>query len=135
MYQYSLTWFVDHLMSAIDNTDKIDDIQQRIKDLKNYFTFFIYTKLCRSLQEKVTNENIELETIIHKMNISKFFPKQEKIVFSTFLAKNISIAEKHTTIEEWNCLLSIIEMDNCEEDLENKPNWIWKKTWSAIKRW
>lgn len=53
MYKYSLSWFVDNLTSAIDNTDKIDDIQQRIKDLKKYFTYFIYTKLCRSLQEKV----------------------------------------------------------------------------------
>lgn len=53
MYQYSLSWFVGHLTSAIDNTDKVDDVQQRIKDLKKYFTYFIYSKLCRSLQEKV----------------------------------------------------------------------------------
>lgn len=53
MYQYSLTWFMGHLTTAIDNTDKVDDVQQRIKDLKKYFTYFIYTKLCRSLQEKV----------------------------------------------------------------------------------
>lgn len=53
MYQYSLAWFVGHLKSAIDNTDKVDDVQQRIKDLKKFFTYFIYTKLCRSLQEKV----------------------------------------------------------------------------------
>lgn len=54
MYQYSLAWFVGHLKSAIDNTDKVDDVQQRIKDLKKFFTYFIYTKLCRSLQEKVS---------------------------------------------------------------------------------
>lgn len=53
MYQYSLSWFVGHLTAAIDNTDKVDDVQQRIKDLKKFFTYFIYTKLCRSLQEKV----------------------------------------------------------------------------------
>lgn len=53
MYQYSLAWFMGHLTSAIDNTDKVDDVQQRIKDLKKYFTYFIYNKLCRSLQEKV----------------------------------------------------------------------------------
>lgn len=53
MYRYSLSWFVGHLTSAIDNTDKVDDVQQRIKDLKKYFTYFIYTKLCRGLKEKV----------------------------------------------------------------------------------
>lgn len=53
MYQYSLRWFIGHLTSAIDNTDKVDDVHQRIKDLKKYFTYFIFTKICRSLQEKV----------------------------------------------------------------------------------
>lgn len=63
MYQYSLSWFVGHLTSAIDNTDKVDDIQQRIRDLKKYFTYFIYTKLCRSLKEKVCDTmNLNLNT-------------------------------------------------------------------------
>lgn len=53
MYQYSLMWFVGHFTAAIDNTDKVDDVQQRVKDLIQYFTHFIYTKICRSLYEKV----------------------------------------------------------------------------------
>lgn len=53
MYQYSLQWFIGYLTSAIDNTDKVDDVQQRIKDLRKYFTYFIYMKLCRSLRQKV----------------------------------------------------------------------------------
>lgn len=54
MYQYSLVWFIGHFTSAIDNTDKVDDVQQRIRDLIKYFTFFIYSKMCRSLYEKVS---------------------------------------------------------------------------------
>lgn len=54
MYQYSLAWFVGNLTSSIDNTDKVDDIQQRTKDLIKYFTYFVYTKVCRSLYEKVS---------------------------------------------------------------------------------
>lgn len=53
MYQYSLMWFVGHFTTAIDNTDKVDDVQQRVKDLIKYFTHFIYTKICRSLYEEV----------------------------------------------------------------------------------
>lgn len=53
MYQYSLAWFVGHFTAAIDNTDKVDDVQQRVKDLIKYFTYFIYTKICHSLYEEV----------------------------------------------------------------------------------
>lgn len=53
MYQYSLNWFVNHFTSAIDNTDKVDDVQQRVKDLIQYFSFFIFLKICRGLFEKV----------------------------------------------------------------------------------
>ncbi|XP_031619236.1 LOW QUALITY PROTEIN: dynein heavy chain 7, axonemal [Contarinia nasturtii] len=110
MYQYSLSWFVGNLTSAIDNTDKVDDIQQRIRDLKKYFTYFIYTKLCRSLEEK------------------------EKIVFSTLLTKNISISEKHATKEEWAFLFTCGNMKNSIENDENKPNWISSDAWARIKR-
>lgn len=53
MYQYSLTWLIEHLTSAIDNTDKVDDVQQRIKDLKKYFTYFIFKKACCGLKNSV----------------------------------------------------------------------------------
>lgn len=53
MYQYGISWFSKCLTSATDCTDKVDDIQQRIIDLKKYFTYYIYTKLCCGLRQKV----------------------------------------------------------------------------------
>lgn len=53
MYQYSLSWFVDHLSVSLDNTDKVDDINQRVKDLRKYFTYMIYKKLCYGIRNEV----------------------------------------------------------------------------------
>lgn len=53
MYQYSLLWFTGLFTSAIDSTDKVDDVQQRIKDLIKYLSINIYAKVCRGLFQKV----------------------------------------------------------------------------------
>lgn len=65
---------------------------------------------------------------------------QEKIVFSTLLAKNISIAEELATTDEWSILFArntVIANDNVDNnDEESKPAWISStQTWLAIKRW
>lgn len=40
------------MLQAILNSEKSDDLEQRLENLNNYFTYSIYSNVCRSLFEK-----------------------------------------------------------------------------------
>ncbi|XP_055681851.1 dynein axonemal heavy chain 7 [Lutzomyia longipalpis] len=52
MYQFNLKWFISIYLTAIDNTEKLDDINARLQGLKKYFTKSFFFSVCQSLFSK-----------------------------------------------------------------------------------
>ncbi|VVC38387.1 Dynein heavy chain, domain-2,Dynein heavy chain domain,Dynein heavy chain, P-loop containing D4 domain,P- [Cinara cedri] len=105
MYQYSLTWFINLFVSAIEKSAKSEIIEERTESLIKYFTYSLYINICRSLFEK------------------------DKLLFSLIMAVKLSTDINQ---EEWQFFLTGgINLDN---PLKNKISWMQDKSWDELCR-
>ncbi|KAI8896128.1 dynein heavy chain and region D6 of dynein motor-domain-containing protein [Globomyces pollinis-pini] len=107
MYQYSLNWFMNLFIAAISNSEKTDIIEERVKNINAYFSFSLFTNVCRSLFEK------------------------HKLEYSFLLTIRILMNENKIDLDEWRFLLTggatgVREIPN------PAPNWLSLQSWNEI---
>lgn len=107
VYQYSLTWFINLFISSIVNSEKGKDVEKRLQNLDEHFTYSLYRNVCRSLLEK------------------------DKLLFSFLLSSRIMGGKGQKDENDWFFLLSGgAGMDNPNPN--PAPEWLTPKCWDSV---
>ena len=107
MYQYSLQWFRNLFVQAIRLSEKSDEHEVRLQNLNDFFTYYLYTNICRSLFER------------------------HKLLFAFLLTIRILEGYQEIDATEWSFMIS----GKClaTEALPNPdPEWLDGRMWSEF---
>jgi len=107
MYQYSLSWFLNLFIRATTEAATDDDVDTRIAILNDFFTYSLYTNICRSLFER------------------------HKLMFSLLLTIAIQTQDGAIDSREWRFLLAGPTETEIKEP-NPAPEWVTEKVWIEI---
>jgi len=108
MYQYSMPWFVNLFTRAIEDSEKSDDMAQRLETLLDFSTYLIYENICRSLFEA------------------------HKLLFSFTVTIRILQAKGEVNADEYRFFLSGSAGAKREETKRPDAPWITAAVWNAV---
>ena len=108
MYQYSLQWFEQLFKMGVENTPTSNELEERLDNLTNYFTYSLYKNICRSLFER------------------------HKLLFSFLMTTRIIEGNKDLDMEGYRWLLGGIPND--KGMCENPTSWIAENSWPEINK-
>ena len=102
MYKFSLPWFISIYHQSIVQSERKQNISDRISDLKRKFTDTMYQKICRSLS-KVCEIFIWWNIpFVHVFSVTQ----EHVMIFSFILCVGIKAGEGAVNTEVWAFLLT-----------------------------
>lgn len=111
MYQYSLTYYIELFTQSITKSDKSPNLTLRLKNLKNYFLYSLYSNICRSLFEK------------------------DKLLLSFLLCTRLAEFKKEINNEQMRFMLTGgVPLNDYLPDKPKNSDWISQKSWGEIYR-
>ena len=108
MYQYSLSWFIQLFIVALNESEENSSLNERLVIINKFFTFLLYDNVCRSLFEDA------------------------KLLFSFMMTIKIAQFEKRIDENQWRFLISG-QTPGIPYDGENPcPSWLKKRSWQEL---
>jgi len=108
MYQYSLMWYTNLYIHTLNTAEKSKSLEKRLRHLDEFFTYFLYCNICRSLFEK------------------------DKLLFAFTLSSTISVYKSEMDPDEFRFLLT--GGVSVKESPERTVAWQQQKYWDEMFR-
>jgi dynein heavy chain len=111
MYQFSLQWFTNLFVQGCKRAEAAENFQERLQNLQDFFTYYLYCNICRSLFEK------------------------DKLLFSFVMT--VKILQGHNLVDpaEWRFLISGTTGSLGGDDLPQgyvPPDWVDKRMFGEV---
>uniref|UniRef100_A0A183SIA1 Dynein heavy chain 7, axonemal n=1 Tax=Schistocephalus solidus TaxID=70667 RepID=A0A183SIA1_SCHSO len=156
MYQYSLTWFVNLYINAIQDSNKSKILERRLRYLREHFEYSLYENVCRGLfeQHRITfafilcaqisvNKSKILEKRVRYLidyftyslyvNVCRSLFEMHKLLFSLILCSQLMMAKKDLDPHEF--LFFLTGGVGLENKLANPSGgWLPDKGWDELCR-
>lgn len=124
MYQYSLEWYISLYVSAIRQAPKSKNLEERLHNLNECFTYLLYTNVCRSLFEKD-------KLLFSFLLTTKILLGKKRIVDSK--APIDAVINSETILDEADLRFFLQGSTSMESAEPNPfPEWLNEKAWNDV---
>ncbi|KAG2451278.1 hypothetical protein HYH02_003884 [Chlamydomonas schloesseri] len=109
MYQYSLPWFVNLYVASMHAAEPSNELQKRLENIYDHFTYSLYRNVCRSLFEK------------------------DKLLFAFLLCTRILETKGRVDMDEYMFLLTG-GLGAADHRPNPAPEWLVERGWRELCR-
>merc|ERR1711871_1617710 len=137
MYQYSLDWYIGLYEMAIDTAEKSTNLEERLKNLNDTFTYMLYVNVCRSLFEK--DKLLFSFLLTTKIMLGQSALSSNELRFFLQGSTSMDLAEPNPYTwlpdKSWNDILAMADIESLKQfkDIFLKAGAAWENVYNCLK--